>query len=109
MLNGWVAAKLVDGPAHCGSRGLMAGGEECHELVDEVFVGEGAGSDGNGEDVTLGWKTTNVTSRKLGSLPTDHLTAYRFDGCRRFRNFAGVLDTVDQRVRTVDAQSVHFG
>ncbi len=82
-LRGRVAAELVDGPVHGGGGALVAGGEEGHELVDEVFVGEGAGGDGDGEDVAVGWGTRDLLwgrRLELGFLHVDHLAADVLDG-----------------------------
>lgn len=46
MLDKWIEAELVDGPLHCSSRSFMAGGKECHELIDQILVRKGACSDG---------------------------------------------------------------
>ena len=50
-LDGRVAAELVHGPGEGRGGRFVAGDEKGHELVGQVGVGEGAGGEGDGEDV----------------------------------------------------------
>ena len=50
-LDVWVEGEGMDCPCHCRSGSFMAGGKEGHHLIDEIFVGEAAGSEGDREDV----------------------------------------------------------
>lgn len=60
-----IAAELIDGPAHGGRCSFVTGHEESHELIDQVFGGEGAGGDGQGEDVSVMGHSTGAAGESI--------------------------------------------
>lgn len=83
-----VLAEEVDGPGEGGGGCFVAGGEERHELVDELVVGEAAGFDGDAEDVGVG----AVAFFELGALGADELAGDALDGADGFFEFFVAFD-----------------
>ncbi len=88
-LDEWVLAEDINGPGHSGGGGFVAGGEESHELVDEVVVAEAARVDGDRQDID----TRDVAGLgSFGALGVDHTEAGGLDEGRSGADVGVALD-----------------
>lgn len=79
-LRGGVLTHEVDGPGQGGGGCFVARGEEGHELVDEIFVGEATGFDGYAEDVGIG----TFAFGELLAFGPHEVAGYALDGADGF-------------------------